>query len=302
MTSQSAETRLILSFVVSVAAHLLFMFTLLFSFKNTAPTIEIPFAEQRFEIEKLTTEQVQRIRSVGKKGGTGQGFAVPMAEKSGSSPSTKQDISTARPEPKVSFEDLSPGQSSPRVKPSELTKTTPPANQATQDRSDISLRLNDQQSRLARQQQVIQGDVLKELRSSAQAAEVLRSTGFNLQFDPPDGIEESELNTVEKIFYSFQRRTYTSYVTTFISNYHQMTFQRSRLKSILERESHDLTGRVIFNSDGDVISIRIIKGSPSDEVEDLFEKTLKDLKLPNPPRDLLRDDGQFIIYYRLKIN
>lgn len=303
MITVSAENRLILAFLASAAAHLIVGLLIIF-FLGDMPekTQIISFEEQRFELENLSEQQIQKIRQAGVRGGTGEGFSapIPQQQKENDGPQDKPAQAANR---QVDFGDLSPGQTTPEVRKQNLTQKSPSLS-ATGDekKTDLSLRLNDQQSRLNRQQEVIQGDVLRELRSSTQAAEVLRSTGFNLQFDPPEGIEESELNTVEKIFYSFQRRTYTSYVTTFISNYHSMSFQRSKLKRILERETHDLTGRVVFNEDGDVISIRILKGSPSEDVQDLFEKTLKDLKLPNPPRDLLRQDKQFVIYYRLKIN
>lgn len=303
MITVSAENRLILAFLASAAAHLIVGLLIIF-FLGDMPekTQIISFEEQRFELENLSEQQIQKIRQAGVRGGTGEGFSapIPQQQKEAEGPQDKPAPATNR---QVDFGDLSPGQTTPDVKKQTLTQKSANLNSAgVEKKTDLSLRLNDQQSRLNRQQEVIQGDVLRELRSSTQAAEVLRSTGFNLQFDPPEGIEESELNTVEKIFYSFQRRTYTSYVTTFISNYHSMSFQRSKLKRILERETHDLTGRVVFNEDGDVISIRILKGSPSEDVQDLFEKTLKDLKLPNPPRDLLRQDKQFVIYYRLKIN
>lgn len=303
MITVSAENRLILAFLASAAAHLIVGLLIIF-FLGDMPekTQIISFEEQRFELENLSEQQIQKIRQAGVRGGTGEGFSapIPQQQKENDGPQDKPAQAANR---QVDFGDLSPGQTTPDVKKQTLTQKSANLNSAgVEKKTDLSLRLNDQQSRLNRQQEVIQGDVLRELRSSTQAAEVLRSTGFNLQFDPPEGIEESELNTVEKIFYSFQRRTYTSYVTTFISNYHSMSFQRSKLKRILERETHDLTGRVVFNEDGDVISIRILKGSPSEDVQDLFEKTLKDLKLPNPPRDLLRQDKQFVIYYRLKIN
>lgn len=303
MISNFSENRLILALLSSALIHFTLGLVIIFFHQNRPSQLKvITLEDQRFELENLTAQQIQKIRQAGVKGGTGSGFSTPIPIQQGKEKSPQTQLSQDD-EKIVDFGDLSPGQLIPKVsKRQEINKVIGVDTKAPEKNSDLSLRLNDQQSRLNRQQEVIQGDVLRELRSSTQAAEVLRNTGFNLQFDPPEGIEESELNTVEKIFYSFQRRTYTSYVTTFISNYQSMSFQRSKLKRILERETHDLTGRVVFNEDGDVISIRILKGSPSEDVQDLFEKTLKDLKLPNPPRDLLREDRQFVIYYRLKIN
>lgn len=59
--------------------------------------------------------------------------------------------------------------------------------------------------RMRKQQQQLQGDVLKNLAANPSFANALSNKGFNVQFDPPEGIREDELNSIEKIFYSFQK-------------------------------------------------------------------------------------------------
>ena len=60
---------------------------------------------------------------------------------------------------------------------------------------------------------------------------------------------------------------------------------------------------IVFDKEGNIVSIQIMRWSQSDEVQDLFEQTLKEIRsLPNPPKALLENNEEFNIYYNLKIN
>lgn len=298
--TQRSDFRLALGFLASIFMHgllaLMWGHLSTVTISDKGPTAS---SSERFELENLSDSQIQKIRQAGVRGGSKDGFNAPVPQSESMPPDkTKKNQSPQMGQDRISLQDLAP-----RPGSSTGQETAPRTRDKNQDAS--ALRVSNKEvaaQRIARQQQAIQGEVLKELSASSRAREVIQTTGFNLQFDPPEGIPQDELNSVEKIFYSFQRRTFTSYVNTFISNYHQMTLQSSKLKRSLQTQSHDLLGRVEFNHKGETASIRIMEGSPIQEVQDLFEKTLKDLKLPNPPQDLLRQDGRFVIYYRLKIN
>ncbi|MBT3585697.1 MAG: hypothetical protein HN509_12400 [Halobacteriovoraceae bacterium] len=146
-------------------------------------------------------------------------------------------------------------------------------------------------------------NILKDLAANPDSAQAIQNTGFDIKFEPPEGVSEDELNSMEKIYYSFQRRTFETYVTSFLKTYRTMLLRRPQIKRPLKEKIHVLTGRVIFDKDGNIISIKIIRSSADDDVHDLFEDTLKEMRaLPNPPKDLVRKDGQFSIYYQLKIN
>lgn len=299
--SQKQDFRLTLGFLASGLLHALLAMSWGYMASISSDVRPNTATEsQRFELENLNQEQIRQIRQVGVRGGHKDGFSAPLPKGNPEKEQQEEKSSPAEKQPGpagLSLQDLSANQNPP---PQQAERKQ---DQTKQNNEGLSLRNSPQaRERIARQQQMIQGDVLSEIGRSSRAQQVIQNTGFNLQFEPPEGIPADELNSVEKIFYSFQRRTFTSYVTTFISNYYEMSHQSSQLKRILQNESHDLTGRVEFNREGQVNSIRIIKGSPRQNVYDLFEKTLKDLKLPNPPKDLLREDGNLVIYYRLKIN
>ncbi len=154
-----------------------------------------------------------------------------------------------------------------------------------------------------RRQQQFQFDMLRDSGAQSQQAEILKSTGFNLHFEPPEGIPEDELNTAEKIFYSFQKRTFIGYVNSFMSSYNATLNQYPQIKNALRNERHLLTGRITFDKEGNIMRIKILRSSNNDEVHKLFEKTLLNIRsLPNPPKAIIEDKDQFNIYYQLRIN
>ncbi|MCO4794098.1 MAG: TonB C-terminal domain-containing protein [Bacteriovoracaceae bacterium] len=146
-------------------------------------------------------------------------------------------------------------------------------------------------------------DLMKQLGPGTTTAKVANKSDIQVHFEPPEGISEDELNSVEKMFYSFQKRTFEGYFNSFITTYNRVIQLRPRLKKTLNREVHHLTGRVTFDRNGNIVSIKILRWSQDDNLQKLFEETLKEIKsLPNPPKDILGKNEQFNIYYQLKIN
>jgi len=132
--------------------------------------------------------------------------------------------------------------------------------------------------------------------------QTLNHADFNLAFSPPEGVPKDELNSFEKMFFSFQKRTYLSYLSSFIKTYNQLLISKPNLQKELTGNTHRLTGRIIFDNQGNIISIKITKWSQSDEIQQLFEDTLKEIRsVPNPPKAIVQN-GQFYIYYQLNIN
>ncbi len=147
----------------------------------------------------------------------------------------------------------------------------------------------------------LQTTISPETKYNPDLNEVLQKAFFNIKFDPPKGVNEDELNTVERIFYSFQKRAYLAYLRSFISNYQQQLRSNPFLKKNIIKK-HRLLGKIIFDKKGNIISIEIIKSSEFDSIHNLFENTLKDIRmLPNPPVALIKDN-QFIMYYYLILN
>lgn len=292
-----------LPFLLSAFAHLVLAIFLSQVRTPTPPqgsavgmTEESP---ESFEIVQVSPAQMNRYRQAGVRGGSRDGFNAPVSVEAPKAPKAQPAENQAAGE--ASKESgLQLGQLAPTAKP------IAPAAKMEKPLADtpaaIRLRHQDQTDRIRRQQQQIQGSILREMQMSPENAEIIKATGFNIQFDPPEGIPEDELNSVEKIFYSFQRRTFQNYVSNFISNYQTMIFQKPHVKKNLEGESHHLIGRVEFDEDGYVVGLKLTRTTEYDDINMMFETTLKNLQLPNPPVDLLNTSRRLVIYYQLKLN
>ena len=261
----------------------------------------------RLEIKTFKQEELNRLRTVGKERGQREGFSAPVPQGQGNRfPDPDEPVSYEPVKPVFDFSELTPKE------PLEVQKLPQPqkAPQELQDQADDSRRFRlqdlnrpqDAASRIARQQQQIQSSVLREVGASPQAQEALKRTGFNVQFEPPEGVDDDELNSIEKIFYSFQGRTFFNFVTNFLSSYQRITFSKPHVKRVLETQSHHMIGRVEFDQDGNVISLRIFRPSDHADVTMMFEETLKNMNLPNPPVDLLNTSGTLVIHFHLRIN
>lgn len=146
-------------------------------------------------------------------------------------------------------------------------------------------------------------NTLKNMGVAESDAQKLSKTDFDVNFIPPEGVSEDELNSAEKMFYSFQKRTFETYVSSFLSTYNDLVRSMPRLRDPLLQQRHFLTARVIFDGEGNIMTIRILKSSPNDDIHQLFERTLRNIrKLPNPPKDLLNKDKTLTIYYQLRVN
>ena len=149
----------------------------------------------------------------------------------------------------------------------------------------------------------IKESFLRGFSSRKDMAVMLKNTSLDLKFEPPEGVSEDELNTIEKIFYSFQRRMMMAYYYSLFSSYNKLLLSRPQLKEALLREGQHLIGKVVFDYKGNTIRIKIIKWSSNDYIQELFEDTLKGIhSIPNPPKAFVEDDEEFTVYYHLKIN
>jgi len=133
------------------------------------------------------------------------------------------------------------------------------------------------------------------------APETYKRTSFNIDFIPPEGVREDELNSMEKMFYGFQKRTYLTYFNSFIKNFNQLSKLRPNLEKAVQTENHVLTGRITYDAFGHIVAIKILRWSSNDNIQELFDETLKDLTLPNPPVALIQNK-EFTIYFQLVFN
>lgn len=138
--------------------------------------------------------------------------------------------------------------------------------------------------------------------SARQVLDSLDSTDLQLKFDLPKGVKEDELNKRELVFYSFQKRAVTKYINAVIKEVNDYNRKYPSKNFPPTDHKEKLAGRLIYDKDGNVITIKTLAWSNDKTVQDLFMKVLKGMeKLHNPPREIIENE-QFAINFALSLN
>lgn len=273
--------------------HLIFIGCLIF-FKYKQNQSEIKSKKNKaIEVTRISSDLLKKYRTVGTKKGKNY-FSL----------KTPKGV-TKKPEKKLSLKNLKAKINSDdfKKKRTEKENNLKKDIKNTETGTPLTAIRTKQAIESFKRQEYLRRNLSKNLSPQSREAQVLKRTGFNLHFDPPRGISEDELNSVEKIFYSFQKRTFLGYVNSFLSAYRSTLLTAPQIEASLRNEKHILTGKIVFDRKGNILRIKILRSSHNDNIHQLFEKTLKEIrKLPNPPKAVIEDREQFTIYYQLKVN
>lgn len=122
-----------------------------------------------------------------------------------------------------------------------------------------------------------------------------------VSIEVPDGVEPDELNKYELMFYSFQKRTAINYINSIIKNLN--TFQKKNPRFQIPNSGKiTMTARITYDSEGNVLQIKMIRWTQIDKLQNLFEDIVKDIdQLHNPPKTLWERNGEFSMFYTLEI-
>ncbi len=268
--------------------------------------------DRSIEVERISQEELKKYRVVGVKNGK-KNFSIktPRGDmgknKKSQRPAGAKGLSLRNLQTKIdpkSLKEISKLREPPRVQ--EKKEKEPIIKKEIKAAESgiplTALRSKEAMQNFARQEGLRQ-EMLKNLSTQSSQADVLKRTGFNLHFEPPEGVSEDELNSVEKIFYSFQKRTFLSYVNAFLSSYHSKVLNTPQVQTAMRTERHLLTGKIDFDREGNILRIKILRSSHNDDIHELFETTLREIRsLPNPPKAIIENKEQFTIYYQLRIN
>lgn len=122
------------------------------------------------------------------------------------------------------------------------------------------------------------------------------------QFESKKGTAIDELNTNELVYYAFKMRTAKQYKNAVLKNINELKTKSPTLFLKLKNSIHKMRGKITYDSEGNVVEIKILKWSDSNEVQDFFVNALKDIRaIPNPPQGILNDDG-FKATYDLQLS
>ena len=143
--------------------------------------------------------------------------------------------------------------------------------------------------------------ITKDLFPSLAQSGMPQST-LNIGFEPPEGVSETELNSTEKIYYGFSKRTYEIYISSLIGSFNKLMREKPYLDLMKIPGTHNLFGRIVFNQEGKAVDTQFFQLSDNENLQQLFENTLMDMRsIPNPPKGLLSRDGTFAVHYKLQV-
>ncbi len=139
--------------------------------------------------------------------------------------------------------------------------------------------------------------------SSAQQLAKLDDTNVLFDLEVPKGVKEDELNEHELVFYSFRKRTAIAYVNSFQKNLNIFETQNPHLQFPLTKGPETISGKITYDKNGDILRIETLKYTQIQKLQNFFMEVLKDMNsIPNPPKEIINSNDQFVINFILSIN
>ncbi len=134
-------------------------------------------------------------------------------------------------------------------------------------------------------------------------AATLSNSDILVNLEVPEGVNPDELNKYELMFYGFQRRTAIGYINSFYKNLDKFQRENPHLNFPLTNSKQTMTGRLTYDSKGNIVQIKMIRWSNEDRLQEFFVDVLKDMDtLHNPPQALWGKSGEFSIFFSLVVN
>lgn len=201
----------------------------------------------------------------------------------------------SRPRPKsqqLDLKDLAIGQQKPQI----MRPGTRPeiAVKKTKDMNRISLKSN--QFKDFSRSFPTGGLAISDFMAGAQ-----KINDAVVSIEVPDGVEPDELNEYELKFYGFQKRTAINFMNSILKEVDkfQKKYPNYKIPSI---NRITMTARITYDSEGNVMQIKMVRWTHVNELQNLFEDIVKNIdQLHNPPRSLWEKSGEFSMFYTLEI-
>lgn len=304
-----------LSFSISFSFALLFHLVVLFFVKKNPTDFSYPITPKQFNrplkidhIELMKREEVEKIKRVGIKDGIKKDYLQPDMLKI---------PKAAPPAPTLSLGNLAPRLPVPQMPPlTNNQQQQPHAKNIRRDQSDSlpvpslsqegtgNIYYNpkkDKSIRRDREQDNLKQEAFNTITTSSSNPVAQKISNFEIRYERPEGVSEDELNSDEKAYYSFFKRSYASYLSKLYATYDRIAVERPGIEKDFANK-HVLLGRIDYDEKGNIVLVKILKSSESDNIHYFFEETLKQLNLPNPPKSFIKSKKQFSTYYQIQIN
>lgn len=138
-------------------------------------------------------------------------------------------------------------------------------------------------------------EVLKETSFSSEF--IPQQSAINIEVETPRGVALDELNPLELKFYIFNKRHFESFGLALYKSYHRFVTENPHV-SLYQMQDQKSIAKVVFYPNGRIDEIKLINLAEDKKFQGLFQDTIDNLVLPNPPDELLID-GKFRVYYTL---
>ncbi len=139
--------------------------------------------------------------------------------------------------------------------------------------------------------------------SSSTTQNLLNSKKMALNFELPEGKKLDELNESELKLYGFLRRGAMKYVASLSSELKEFELKNPHLNFPLTESKQVLTGRLVYDGQGNLKQIKMVRWTNIDKLQSFFESVLKRMDtLQNPPKELWVENGEFTVFITLQLN
>ncbi len=237
---------------------------------------------QVLTVRQMENEDLKKVRKIGEK--AGKGLNQVLVNKG-----VKNGAERAKPNP---FAAVAPR---PHTPPQKATQKNPyrPVNRAK-----------------ALEQLALKAEPVKEVAARTQhggaaalsGSPTLSKSLMNMQVEVPEGVAVDELNEFELQFYGFQKRLVSKYLNSIELQVREYE-KRFSTQTLGVAGKHTMTGRVTFDSEGNIKQIKMVRWTQADKLQSLFEDILKSMiALPNPPKMLRNTNGEFVVFYTLTVD
>lgn len=241
--------------------------------------------------------RIKNIRTVGKRDGKSHNLADLLQMRRGAP--VPPTFKPSAPKKSLSLADLQDNRpvvaKKQQVRPGTRPTVTKSALEKTKTLNAISLKGS-------QIQKFAQGENAAALSGDPRAA-ALNNTDVLVSLEVPEGVDPDELNKYELMFYGFQKRTATGYINSFYKHLDKFQRENPHLHFPMTQTKQTMTGRLTYDSKGNITQIKMIRWSNEDRLQDFFTEVLKEMDtLHNPPQALWEKNGEFSIFFSLVLN
>ena len=276
-----------------------------FSKKRTPPAFS--------NIKILSRDEIAQLKRVGIKNGQKNDYLRPDMLKPKTSGLSLSNLTPILPAPHLSEvnNEKKGNNTNHQIPKSEKREHQPkselspsPVHLKVQQEDNGHIYFNSKKEKIIRQnheQDNLKQEAFNNNNSSSSNPVAQKMSNFEIRYERPEGVSEDELNSDEKAYYSFFKRSYANYLSKLYASYEKVIIERPGLENDF-MDKHTLLARIDYDEKGNIILIKILKSSVSDNIHYFFEEALKQLSLPNPPKIFIKNNKKFSTFYQIQIN